>query len=129
MFWMCFRGEAILIHIYNMILCRNIESNLFLLFRFRPRFPLFSLYVRWKSGVTFVRRCFRDDCVNLPMTHFGLRKCCIYDVITISSKTSMLVAFISLEHTGKSVNNMFSNGEAKFIQFIYLGIIDLFNVF
>ena len=26
-----------------------------------PRFPLFLLYVRWKSGVTFVRRCFRDD--------------------------------------------------------------------
>ena len=25
------------------------------------RFPLFLLYVRWKSGVTFVRRCFRDD--------------------------------------------------------------------
>ena len=82
-----------------------------------PRFPLFSLYVRWKSGVTFVRRCFRDDCVNLTMTHFGLRKCRIYDVITISSETSMLVAF-RLEHTGKSVNNMFSNGEAKFIQFI-----------
>ena len=63
------------------------------------------------------------------MTHFGLRKCRIYDVITISSETSMLVAFISLKHTGKSVNNMLSNGEAKFIQFIYLGIIDLFNVF
>ena len=26
-----------------------------------PRFPLFLLYVRWKSGVTFVRRCFRDE--------------------------------------------------------------------
>ena len=39
----------------------------------------------------------------------------------------MLVAFISLEHTGKSVNNMFSNGEAKFIQFIYLGIIYIFH--
>ena len=26
-----------------------------------PRFPPFLLYVRWKSGVTFVRRCFRDD--------------------------------------------------------------------
>ena len=25
-----------------------------------PRFPPFLLYVRWKSGVTFVRRCFRD---------------------------------------------------------------------
>ena len=26
-----------------------------------PRFPPFLLYVRWKSGVTFVRRCFRDE--------------------------------------------------------------------
>ena len=25
-----------------------------------PRFPPFLLYVRWKSGVTFVRKCFRD---------------------------------------------------------------------
>ena len=25
-----------------------------------PRFPPFLLYVRWKSGVTFVRRCLRD---------------------------------------------------------------------
>ena len=25
-----------------------------------PGFPPFLLYVRWKSGVTFVRRCFRD---------------------------------------------------------------------
>ena len=25
-----------------------------------PRFLPFLLYVRWKSGVTFVRRCFRD---------------------------------------------------------------------
>ena len=27
------------------------------------RFPPFLLYVRWKSGVTFVRRCFRDGLV------------------------------------------------------------------
>ena len=26
-----------------------------------PDFPPFLLYVRWKSGVTFVRRCFRDE--------------------------------------------------------------------
>ena len=26
-----------------------------------PRFPPFLLYVRWKSGVTFVRKCFRDE--------------------------------------------------------------------
>ena len=29
-------------------------------FDFDPRFAQFSLYVRCKSGVTFVRRCFRD---------------------------------------------------------------------
>ena len=26
-----------------------------------PTFPPFLLYARWKSGVTFIRRCFRDD--------------------------------------------------------------------
>ena len=31
-----------------------------------PRFPPFLLYVRWKSGVTFVRRCFRDVLNCLP---------------------------------------------------------------
>ena len=30
-----------------------------------PRFPQFLLYVRWKSGVTFVRRCFRDGILVL----------------------------------------------------------------
>ena len=30
-----------------------------------PRFPPFLLYVRWKSGVTFVRRYFRDVSDNL----------------------------------------------------------------
>ena len=43
-----------------MILWRNTEIILFYHFDFDPRFPLFLLYVRWKSGVTFVRRCFRD---------------------------------------------------------------------
>ena len=28
-----------------------------------PRFPQSLLYVRWKSGVTFVQRCFRDESV------------------------------------------------------------------
>ena len=44
-----------------MILWRNIENQPFLLFQFRPQISPFLLYVRWKSGVTFVRRCFRDD--------------------------------------------------------------------
>ena len=33
-----------------------------------PRFPPFLLYVRWKSGVTFVRRCFRDAMKSLPIS-------------------------------------------------------------
>ena len=44
-----------------MILWRNIENNPFLSFDSDPIFPPFLLYVRWKSGVTFVRRCFRDE--------------------------------------------------------------------
>ena len=43
-----------------MILLRNIENYSFLFFESDPRFPQFLLYVRWKSGVIFVRRCFRD---------------------------------------------------------------------
>ena len=39
-----------------------------------PRFPPFLLYVRWKSGVTFVRRCFRDDFTAVKMVNF--RKNC-----------------------------------------------------
>ena len=35
-------------------------------FDFDPRFPPFLLYVRWKSGVTFVRRCFHDDGKSIP---------------------------------------------------------------
>ena len=31
-------------------------------FKINPRFSPFLLYVRCKSGVTFVRSCFRDDC-------------------------------------------------------------------
>ena len=40
-----------------MILWRNIEIFHVLSF---PRFPPLLIYVRLKSGVTFVRRCFRD---------------------------------------------------------------------
>ena len=34
--------------------------SLFIILIPTPDFPLFLLYVRWKSGVIFVRRCFRD---------------------------------------------------------------------
>ena len=44
-----------------MILWRNIDFFFtFYHFDSNPRFPPFLLYVRWKSGVNFVRRCFRD---------------------------------------------------------------------
>ena len=33
-----------------------------------PRFPPFLLYVRWKSGVNFVWRCFRDDFIERPLS-------------------------------------------------------------
>ena len=36
------------------------ENFHFLSFNNNPRFPLFLQYVRCKSGVAFVRRCFRD---------------------------------------------------------------------
>ena len=43
----CFYGEILkIIHFYH--------------FGSDPRFPPFLLYVRWRSGVIFVRRCFRD---------------------------------------------------------------------
>ena len=34
---------------------------MFFIFNTNPRFPPFLLYVRCKSGVTFIRRSFRDD--------------------------------------------------------------------
>ena len=40
-----------------------------------PRFPPFLLYVRWISGVTFVRRCFRDEYVNNRNLRFRSLKC------------------------------------------------------
>ena len=47
-----------------MILWRSIGYFItFYHFDFDPRFPLFLLYVRWKSGVIFVQRCFRDGAV------------------------------------------------------------------
>ena len=54
-------SEAILIHIHNIRFYEEILKIIhFYHFDSDPRFPPFLLYVRWKSGVTFVRRCFRD---------------------------------------------------------------------
>ena len=48
-------------HIHNIRFYGEI-SKIFTLYHFDsdPRFSPFLLYSRWKSGVTFVRRCFRD---------------------------------------------------------------------
>ena len=55
--------EAILIHIHNICFYGEISKIINLYhFHFNPRLPLFLLYVRWKSGVTFVWRCFCDVC-------------------------------------------------------------------
>ena len=53
-----------------MILWRNTENYHF---DSDPRFPPFLLYVRWKSGVTFVRRCFRDIAFDHTCIHTLLR--------------------------------------------------------
>ena len=55
-----YRGDSNT-HPQHMILWRNIKIIHFYHFDSDPRFPPFLLYVRWKSEVTFVRRCFRDD--------------------------------------------------------------------
>ena len=63
MFWMCIRiaGEAILIHIQNIrFYGEKLKLSIFIIMIPTPDFPNFLLYVRWKSGVIFVRRCFRD---------------------------------------------------------------------
>ena len=51
----------------RLILWRTIENYLFYHFDSDPRFPPFLLYVRCKSGVTFVRRCFRGVTGNINL--------------------------------------------------------------
>ena len=42
-------------------------------FNTNPTFPLFLLYVRCKSGLTFVRRCINGDSIHYPQ-HMVLRR-------------------------------------------------------
>ena len=54
-------GEAILMRIRGMWFCAEILTNTtFYHVDTNPRFPPFLLYDRWRYGVTFVQRCFRD---------------------------------------------------------------------
>ena len=79
-----------------MILWRNIKNYPFYQIDSDFRFPPFLLYVRWKSGVTFVRRCFRDD--------FRLhRPCSLWSIISsyrqqIVGKHVNIVGFVNLQH-------------------------------
>ena len=63
-----------------MILWRNIENYPFYHFDSDPRFPPFLLYVRWKSGVTFVRRCFRDDVLKENLKEIIEKKARMKDI-------------------------------------------------
>ena len=54
------RGGNSNAHPKDMNLWRKLKIIHFYHFDSDPRFPPFLLYVRWKSGVTFVRRRFRD---------------------------------------------------------------------
>ena len=56
-----------------MILWRNIENYPFFFLIPTPDFPHFLLYVKWKSGVTFVRRCFRDEPLSLKNLPSGFQ--------------------------------------------------------
>ena len=48
----------------------------FFIFNTNPRFPPFLLYVRCKSGVTFIWRSFRDvDTFGFVKCVFGFVKC------------------------------------------------------
>ena len=72
-----------------MILWRNINFSPFYHFDSDPRFPPFLLYVRWKSGVTFVRRCFRDEVEtdgSIDLNALHLLNVCI-EVIILMTKT------------------------------------------
>ena len=66
--------------------------SLFFHFDSEPRFPPFLLYVRWKFGVTFVRRCFRDgdkaQDACLCFTIVWTRNLFVYRVDALSRKWS-----------------------------------------
>ena len=58
MFWMCIRIASNHPRFPPFLLYIRWKSGVTFLC---PRFPPFLLYIRWKSGVTFLWRCFRDN--------------------------------------------------------------------
>ena len=60
MFWMCIRIASVTTYDF---MEKYRKFSLFIILIPTPDFTPFLLYSRWKSGVTFVRRCFRDDII------------------------------------------------------------------
>ena len=87
-----------------MILWGNIENYpCFFLFDSDPRFPPFLLYVRWKSGVTFVRRCFRDaDKFSTPF--LGFRYAGV--IFSVSNTLAQIPGFVAPAIVGVMTSNV-----------------------
>ena len=59
-----FREDTTMIELYNTLKFITMLFSIRKILRFNLGVAFLksvSIYVRWKSGVTFVRRCFRDD--------------------------------------------------------------------
>ena len=69
-----------------------------------PRFPQFLLYVRWKSGVTFVRRCFRDA-----------ESAILFYFVNSLIPKDRAVKILLLLAKSKEASNYFQNGAANYI--------------
>ena len=80
-----------------MILWRNTENYPFLSFDSDPRFPPILLYVRWKSGVTFVRRCFRD------VSHFGFKGGNLVLIVPVPVPAHCLLVILSCLNSGTAL--------------------------
>ena len=110
-----------------MILWRISKFFTFYHFDFDPRFPPFLLYVRWKSRVTFVRRCFRDEVkssypIGVRLTkdeESGLHDGCYvgnvrhivpkcYIIHACVGKISMMVKYVRLKLLAASRQNLSS---------------------
>ena len=61
-----------------------------------PRFTPFLLYVRCKSGVTFVRRCFRDAFKTCHDIVSVLERNCLHMVLTVDDFLKSLMNNLSV---------------------------------
>ena len=79
-----------ILKVYFTCFVNKIERQaIFFIFNTNPRFPPFLLYVRCKSGVTFIRRRFRDAFRFIKTPYFN-KMACFYGV-PLGSKVSMSV--------------------------------------